>query len=346
MDRMRGTEAVRFTIRSKSWLTNSGLRNWPAFRNIQSSALWGSPSLVTLRRHRARTSIVPSSMSMQRRLVRVFMSSSTGLPPTFCRVLVIESRLVERSRSDHLSPTTSPRRIPVIAVRWSAGQAPCDSSFQEGRQLICGPGTCDLLGGLRAPDVGDVGVEELTPHREVERRSGDHVHFEHGLGSEAGAVASGGRGELVADAVEVLGAQSAEGHVADGWIDVAVDEPRLPVRGRGSEVAALEWQPGVGEELTEVDRTAPCRGGVACSRRWRSAMRSASCRSRPAGWPAAAFVAGKGVESDRQFRDARLKRVARRARRVARASLAKGDGGGRGVGGARKGSSSSGPPRR
>jgi hypothetical protein len=65
--------------------------------------------------------------------------------------------------------------------------------------------------------------------------------------------------QLVIEAVEMIGPQSAEWHVADGRVDVAVDEPRVPVRGRGADVAALDRRPGVGEEHAETDGSSPRR---------------------------------------------------------------------------------------
>jgi hypothetical protein len=54
--------------------------------------------------------------------------------------------------------------------------------------------------GSREPELragGDVAVDELALHGEVECGADDHVHFEDGLGGEPVASASAGRGELV-----------------------------------------------------------------------------------------------------------------------------------------------------
>ena len=56
-----------------------------------------------------------------RRLVRVLTPNSTGLPPTFWSEREIDNRDLAMSRSDHFSPTISPRRMPVWAARCSAG---------------------------------------------------------------------------------------------------------------------------------------------------------------------------------------------------------------------------------
>ena len=64
--------------------------------------------------------------------------------------------------------------------------------------------------------VGDVAVDELAAHGEVEGGPHDHVDLVHGLGGEPGAVTAGGRGELVVEPVEVIGPQPAERDVADG----------------------------------------------------------------------------------------------------------------------------------
>jgi hypothetical protein len=104
--------------------------------------------------------------------------------------------------------------------------------------------------------VSDVGVDELSPHRQVQRRPHDDVHLVHGLWGEAGAVPSAGRGELVVQPVEVIGPEPTERDATDRRVDVVVDHPRVAVRGGGSDVAALGRQPRVGEELTEVHRPA------------------------------------------------------------------------------------------
>jgi hypothetical protein len=48
-------------------------------------------------------------------------------------------------------------------------------------------------------------VDELSAHGQVEAGPHDHVDLVHGLGGEAGAVPAAGRGELVVQAVEVVG---------------------------------------------------------------------------------------------------------------------------------------------
>lgn len=62
----------------------------------------------------------------------------------------------------------------------------------------------------------------------------------------------------------MIGAQPAEGDVTDGRLDVAVDEPCVPVHSGGADLATLVADPRVGEELTERHRTGRCqRCGVA-----------------------------------------------------------------------------------
>ena len=60
-----------------------------------------------------------------------------------------------------------------------------------------------------------------------------------------------GVGEVVASSFD----HPPERHVADGGVDVVVDHPRVAVRGGRSDVASLGRQPGVGEELAEMDRS-------------------------------------------------------------------------------------------
>lgn len=74
---------------------------------------------------------------------------------------------------------------------------------------------------------GDVGIDEMAAHGQVERGSDDHVDLVHGLGSEAGSVASAGGGELVVEPVEVVGPEAAERNVTDRRVYVVVDHPRV-----------------------------------------------------------------------------------------------------------------------
>ena len=98
----------------------------------------------------------------------------------------------------------------------------------------------------------------------IERGADDGVDLEDRLGGAAGAVAAAGGGEGVVEGVEVVGAQTTERDVTDGRVDVAVDEPRVPVGGRGTDLATLVRDPGVGEELAERDQPGRWRwGGVA-----------------------------------------------------------------------------------
>lgn len=62
----------------------------------------------------------------------------------------------------------------------------------------------------------------------------------------------------------MIGAQPAKRDVADRGLDVAVDEPGVPVPRGGTDLAAFVWDPRVGEVLAERDRTGRCcEGGVA-----------------------------------------------------------------------------------
>lgn len=228
----------------------------------------GEPVAIQLAPPAARTCIVLSSRSMQRRLVRVLTSNSTGLPARLCNVREIDSRLADVSRSDHLSPTTSPRRIPVNAARCKAGYRRWERAASKKKiavgQFLGGPRTRPDTGRPPAGvgGVGDVAVEELSAHGEVEGGPHDHVDLVHCLGCEPGPVAARGGGELLVARIEVIGPESSQWHVADGRVDVAVDEPRVAVGGRRPDVAALERQPGIGQELAEMRRPASGRCGA------------------------------------------------------------------------------------
>jgi len=120
-NRIRG-RSERSTRRTKSWLIDSGFTCRPVvLQNIQSSGPWGSPSARRRRCHCCSTAAVPASMSMQRRLVRVLAPNSVGFPATLWMVRRTEMRRTARSRSFQRSPATSPRRMPVWAVRCRAG---------------------------------------------------------------------------------------------------------------------------------------------------------------------------------------------------------------------------------
>ena len=113
-------------------------------------------------------------------------------------------------------------------------------------------------------DTGDVAVDEPPGDGVIERSADDGVDLEDGLGRAAGAASAAGGGERVVKGVEVIGAQATERDATDGGLDVTVDEPRVPVRGGGTDLAALVRDPGVGQELTERDRAGRrCRCGVA-----------------------------------------------------------------------------------
>lgn len=77
----------------------------------------------------------------------------------------------------------------------------------------------------------------------IERGADDGVELEDRLGGAALAVCAAGGGEGVVEAVEVIGAQAAQRDVTDGGVDVAVDEPCVPVGGGGKDLASLVGDP-------------------------------------------------------------------------------------------------------
>jgi hypothetical protein len=93
----------------------------------------------------------------------------------------------------------------------------------------------------------------------VERGADDGVNLDDRLGCAAGAVSTAGGGEGVVQVVEVIGAQPTQRDVTDGRVDVAVDEPGVPVRSGGADLATLVRDPRVGEELAKRHRTGRCR---------------------------------------------------------------------------------------
>jgi hypothetical protein len=107
-----------------------------------------------------------------------------------------------------------------------------------------------------------VGVDEPAAHGEVKGGSDQDVHFVNGLGRKALAVPTSSGGKLVVEPLEVVDPQAPEGDVTDGGVDVAVDEPRVPIRRGGPDMTTLHRQPGVGEELAELRRPAAGWGGA------------------------------------------------------------------------------------
>ena len=133
-------------------------------------------------------------------------------------------------------------------------------------ELVCGPRSRGGLGG-RSPTaadvVGDVAADEFASGGIVERGPHDHVHLGDRLGREPGSLPAAGRGELFVEVVEMIGAESTQRDVADRWVDVAVDEPRVPVGGRRSDVSSLVRHPCAGQELADGDGPAArCWPGV------------------------------------------------------------------------------------
>lgn len=131
----------------------------------------------------------------------------------------------------------------------------------------------------------------------IERRSNDGVDLEDGLGGAAGAVSAAVGGGGVVEGVEVIGAQATQRDLTDGGLDVAVDEPCVPVGGGGANLPWLVWDPGVGEVLAERDRPGRChRCGVAFAVEWGSQLFGFGSVVAN-GVPASAFPSGERVEA-------------------------------------------------
>ncbi len=61
----------------------------------------------------------------------------------------------------------------------------------------------------------------------------------------------------------MIGTKPTQRDVTDGGLDVAVDEPGVPVRGGSTDLATFVGDPGVRRELAERDRPGRCSGGGA-----------------------------------------------------------------------------------
>lgn len=95
----------------------------------------------------------------------------------------------------------------------------------------------------------------------------------------------------------MIGSEPAKWNIADRRDDVVVDDPRVAVQDRRSHVATLDRQPRVGEELAEVNRSAPhgrSTGSVAFDA-GRHLFGFVAVVA--GGMPSASFVAGEGVEA-------------------------------------------------
>ena len=95
----------------------------------------------------------------------------------------------------------------------------------------------------------------------------------------------------------MVGAQAAQGDVADRGADVAVAEPRVPVGGGGAHLAALLREPRVLEEVPDGNRAADlgqCRLGLAVDAR---SERFGVGAVVAGGVPSPPLLAGEGVES-------------------------------------------------
>jgi len=111
------------------------------------------------------------------------------------------------------------------------------------------------------------------------------------------AVTAGLGGEVLVEAVEMVGAKPSQRDVADGGVDVTVDEPRVAV-GRGcSDVPALVREPGAGEELADVRRPAAggCSPGVLAVDAGGDELSVVSVMAD--GVPASSLLTGEGVEA-------------------------------------------------
>jgi hypothetical protein len=86
----------------------------------------------------------------------------------------------------------------------------------------------------------DVAEDELAFDGLLECSAHDHVHLEDGLRCEAGVVAATGGGERLVERVEMIGTQASQWDVTDGGVDVALDEPRVPVCSRGAYLSTLQ----------------------------------------------------------------------------------------------------------
>ena len=76
---------------------------------------------------------------------------------------------------------------------------------------------------------------------------------------ETGSFATTGGCQPFVEFVEVIGAESAQRDVTDRGVDIAVNEPRVPVRGTRSDVSALVRHPCTGQELGNGDGPASRR---------------------------------------------------------------------------------------
>lgn len=141
-------------------------------------------------------------------------------------------------------------------------------------------------------------VDESALDCDLERGADDHVDLEDRLRRQPGAGATARDCERFVELIEMVGSKTPQRDLADGGVDVALHEPRIPIRGGGSDVPTLLRQPRLSEEGPESDRAA---GGRTRSRSLPSGVETSGDRLRlgpvVADWmPSPALPAGERVE--------------------------------------------------
>ena len=79
-------------------------------------------------------------------------------------------------------------------------------------------------------------------------------NFGNCLWRQTGSLPTTGCGQSFVEVVEVIGAKPAQRDVTEYGVEVAIDEPRVPIRGCGSDVSSLVRHPRSGQELANRDR--------------------------------------------------------------------------------------------
>jgi hypothetical protein len=203
------------------------------------------------------------------------------------------------SRSVQRRPSSSLRRMPVLAESHRAGKPVSSGGAQEGLDLCGGPGLLlDLwdrsqLGSRRTQ--GDVASDEPASECVVEDATDDQVHLVDGLGGQ-GPRPVGGAQHRVVEPFEVFGAQPAKPLPPDPREDVALGLVGVAAMGAGAQFDALGGQPVAGEIGTQGERPDFVVAAVTLSGEPRDERFGfgAVCAGRV---PGAAFLAGDGIES-------------------------------------------------
>ena len=216
------------------------------------------------------------------------------------RPRLIDTVALSKSMSVQRRPSSSLRRMPVMADSHRAGNSRCPAAARRnGLQLLGGPCLLFDLGDRPQPRCvgheGDVAGDQTTAYRVAEGAADDEVHLVHRFGCQCSTII-GGVQHPVVEGLEVVWSQTAEAGGAEGREDVALGLVDVAAVGAGGQGELLARQPVLGQVGPEGERSEPVVASVAF---WpRGAGRAVRPRIVGAGgMPGAALPTGDWVEA-------------------------------------------------